>query len=166
MFKACQPFNLAVILYKSQFKQFLLNILADIIWRSLFIWKLLVIKNETHVKKVGHTSEFLFNIYWWTFLKKTTIYLKNCWIGPMKNMRISIFTVYQKPKWKIKWKKCVEISSFYTCVQNIIVRWSNDVQFVRYGARRTDGRTDRQKKWHIEVSDSLKKCYKLTESWK
>ena len=30
----------------------------------------------------------------------------------------------------------------------------------------TDGRTDRQKKWHVEVSDSLKKCYKLTENWK
>ena len=24
-------------------------------------------KNHTHVKKVGHTSEFLFGIYWWTW---------------------------------------------------------------------------------------------------
>ena len=24
------------------------------------------LKNHTHVKKVGHTSEFLFGIYWWT----------------------------------------------------------------------------------------------------
>ena len=25
------------------------------------------LKNHTHVKKVGHTSEFLFGIYWWTW---------------------------------------------------------------------------------------------------
>ena len=24
-------------------------------------------RNHTHVKKVGHTSEFLFSIYWWTW---------------------------------------------------------------------------------------------------
>ena len=29
-------------------------------------------KNHTHVKKVGHTPEFLFGIYWWTW--KTTFY--------------------------------------------------------------------------------------------
>ena len=67
-----------------------------------------------------------------------------------------------KIKMKKKWKKYVEISSFYTCVPKITVRWC----IVRYGARRTDGRTDRQKKWHIEVSHSPKKCYKLTENWK
>ena len=29
-------------------------------------------KNHTHVNKVGHTSEFLFGIYWWIW--KTNIY--------------------------------------------------------------------------------------------
>ena len=42
-------------------------------------------KNHTHVKKMGHTSEFPFDIYWWTlknlknqnFEKKKK--KKNCW---------------------------------------------------------------------------------------
>ena len=29
--------------------------------------------------------------------------------------------------------------------------WLDDVRFLRYGARWTDGRTERRKKWHIEV---------------
>ena len=29
--------------------------------------------------------------------------------------------------------------------------WSNDVWFLRFGARRMDGRTDGWKKWHIQV---------------
>ena len=41
------------------------------------------------MKKVGHTSEFLFAIYWWTW--KTNNYLKNCWSGPIKNKIILIF---------------------------------------------------------------------------
>ena len=45
-------------------------------------------KNHTHMKKVGHTSEFLFGIYWWTW--KTTL-LKNCRNGPIKNVKILIF---------------------------------------------------------------------------
>ena len=43
------------------------------------------------MKKVGHNSEFLFAIYWWTW--KTTIYLKSCWSGPIKNVKILIFTI-------------------------------------------------------------------------
>ena len=39
---------------------------------------------------MGHTSEFLFGIYWWTW--KTNNYLKNCWSGPIKNKTILIFT--------------------------------------------------------------------------
>ena len=36
--------------------------------------------------------------------------------------------------------------------------WSDNVRFLRYGARRTDGQTDgRQKKWHIEVGAPPKK---------
>ena len=48
-------------------------------------------KNPTHAKKVGHTSEFMFGIYWWT----------------LKNPKIQNFE---------KWKHLLEISSFYTCV--------------------------------------------------
>ena len=48
-------------------------------------------KNHTDVKKVGHTSEFLFDIYWWTW--KTNNYLKNCWTGPIKKQIILIFTM-------------------------------------------------------------------------
>ena len=33
------------------------------------------------MRKVGHTSEFLFGTYWWTW--KTNNYLKNCWSGPI-----------------------------------------------------------------------------------
>ena len=48
------------------------------------------IKNHTHVKKVEHTSKFLFGIYSWTW--KTNNHLKNCWNGPIKN-KILIFTM-------------------------------------------------------------------------
>ena len=34
---------------------------------------------------------------------------------------------------------------------------SDDVRFLRYGARRTDGRTDGRKKWHTEVGAPSKK---------
>ena len=42
-------------------------------------WK---IKNHIHMKKVGHTSKFLFGIYWWAW--KTTIYLKK-WANTKQN---------------------------------------------------------------------------------
>ena len=65
-------------------------------------------KNHTYVKKVGHTSEFPFGIYWWTLKNlKNQIFektKKNCW-------RYHHFTnVYQKPQ-------------------------SYKVQFLRYGVR-------------------------------
>ena len=41
--------------------------------------------------KVGHTSELLFGIYWWTW--KTNNYSENCWSGPIKNKIILIFTM-------------------------------------------------------------------------
>ena len=34
--------------------------------------------------------------------------------------------------------------------------WLDDVRLLRYGARRTDGRTDGWKKWHIEVGATPK----------
>ena len=56
------------------------------------LWKVLLkIKNLTNEKKVGHTTEFHFGIYWWTW--KATIYWKNCWSGPVKKIRSLIFTM-------------------------------------------------------------------------
>ena len=46
------------------------------------------LKNHTHVKKIGHNSEFLFGIYWWTW---KTNYLKNCWSGSIKTIYNAAF---------------------------------------------------------------------------
>ena len=63
----------------------------DWCWKSITILTFIsnyfqekLITNHTHVKKVGHTTKFLFGICWWTW--KTTFYLKNCWSGPIKNI--------------------------------------------------------------------------------
>ena len=45
---------------------------------------------------------------------------------------------------KKKWKKTLEISSFYTCVPNIMIRWS----LVPEIWCTTDRQKDRWKKWH------------------
>ena len=83
----------------------------------------LEVKNHTNVKKVGHTSEFLFGIYWWTW--KT-----NCWSGPIKNKIISIFTMlhfFKKNK-----EKHLQIS---------LSKSLYDLQFLTYRAK------------HIEISN-------------
>ena len=108
-------------------------------------------KNHTHVKKVGHTSEFLLGIYWWTW--KTTIYwkithkagctseflfgiywwtsknysLKNCWSGPIKNVRILIFTMLYFLK---KNKENTWSYRYFTPVY--LKSWWYDLQFLRY----------------------------------
>ena len=56
------------------------------------------------MKKVAHTSEFLFGIYWWTW--KTNNYSENCWSGPMKNKIILIFTTLRSSLKKIKKNTC------------------------------------------------------------
>ena len=52
----------------------------------------------------------------------------------------------QKINIKKKWKKHLEISSFYISFISFISfyqkLWSDDIQFLRYGARQTDGQTD------------------------
>ena len=59
------------------------------------------LKNHTHAKKVGHTSEFLFGIYW--SIWKTNNYLKNSWSGWIKNKIILMFTMLHfKKKYKEK----------------------------------------------------------------
>ena len=51
---------------------------------------------------------------------------------------------------KIK-KKPIEISSFYTCVPKITIRWCTvpETWWVMDG--QTDGQSDRHEKWYIEV---------------
>ena len=51
----------------------------------------------------------------------------------------------QKIKISKKWNKHLEISSFHTCVCQKL--WWDDIRFLRYGARWTDGWTDGQKRF-------------------
>ena len=51
----------------------ILGWISKLLTQSAYQWKIFAkLKNHTHVKKVAHTSEFLFGIWWWTW--KTTIY--------------------------------------------------------------------------------------------
>ena len=93
-------------------------------------------KNHIHVKKVGHTSEFTFGIYWWT--------LKNPIIRILK-----------------KWKKVLEISSFYKCVPKTTITWGtvfedgvrhNFLSFWEMFCSFTPLTTQKSKFWKSEVS--------------
>ena len=68
------------------------------------------------------------------------------------------FTPPNSPKIKIskKWKKILEISSFYTCVPKVMIRWCTISQIWCATDGQRDGRADRRKKWHIEVGAPLK----------
>ena len=59
-------------------------------------------KNHTHVKKMGHTSEFPFDIYWWT----------------LKNLKNQNFEKKNK-------KKLLKTSSFYTCVPKATINYNS-----------------------------------------
>ena len=67
-------------------------------------------KNNTHVKKVGHTSEFPFDIYCWTS-KKPDYLLKKVlkWVNK-KYKNFNIYMLYLKTK-----EKHLEISLFCEC---------------------------------------------------
>ena len=79
------------------------------------------VKNHTHVKKVVHNPEFLFGIYWLTW--KTTIYLKNCWSGLIKNVKTFIFTFFFLKKIKKNtWRCCLHM-----CTKNL----DDDSHFLR-----------------------------------
>ena len=54
----------------------------------------------------------------------------------------------QKIKISKKWKKHLQISSFYTCAPKIMISWCTVPE--KWCAK--DGQTDGWKKWHIEVS--------------
>ena len=60
----------------------------------------------------------------------------------------------QKIKILKKWKKQLEISSFYTGVSKIMIRWCTVPEIWC-----ADGRTHRQEKWHIEVGAPPKKIW-------
>ena len=67
------------------------------------------------------------------------------------------FTLLTAQKIKIlkKWRKCLEIPSFYICLPKIMITW----YMVPEIWCMTNRRTDRQKKWHIEVDPPRKKWY-------
>ena len=68
------------------------------------------------------------------------------------------FTPITAQKMKIfkKWKKYLVISSFYTCVPKIMIRWCTVTEIWCARDRRTDERKNGRKKWHIEVAASPK----------
>ena len=59
--------------------------------------------------------------------------------------------IAQKTKMLKKWKKCLEISSFYICVSKIMTRWCKVLETWCVTDGRTDGRMDGWEKWHIEA---------------
>ena len=85
-------------------------------------------KNHTYVKKVGHTSLFLFCIYWWTW--KTNIYWKNWWSWPIKNQIILVLTMLHFFFFKLK--KNTRRYYYFTPVYQ--KSWWYDLQFLRYRA--------------------------------
>ena len=76
-------------------------------------------KNHTHVK-VGHISEFLFGIYWWTW--KTNI------CRPKKKQ--NNFTIYNVAFFKKNKEKHLEIALSKT--------WWYNLQFLRYSKKQTE----------------------------
>ena len=64
----------------------------------------------------------------------------------------------QKIKILKKWKKRLEISSFYTCVPKILITWCTVPEI--WCA--TDGWTDGRKKWYIEIGAHLIKREKMS----
>ena len=61
-----------------------------------------IIKNHTHMKKVEHTSEFPFGIYWWT----------------VKNLKNQNFEKKNEKKKKKKKKKNAGDITLYMCTKN------------------------------------------------
>ena len=106
---------------------------------------------------MGHTSEFLFGIYWWTWKN----YLKNCWSEPIKNVRILIFTMLYFSK-KVK-KNTWRYHYFTPVYQN---SWWYDLQFLGYRVWQTEignhGSTFSllPPPWKPEISKFKKNCWR------
>ena len=77
------------------------------------------------MKEVGHTSEFLFGIYWGTW--KTIIYKKKLLKWTNKNIRILIFIILYF--FREKKKNTLRYHFFTTAYQK---SWWYDLQLVRY----------------------------------
>ena len=80
-------------------------------------------KNKNHILvKAGHTSEFLFGNYWWTWKNN---YLLNKLLKRANkiytNFNICNVVFFKK---KTKKEKHLEISLIYTCVPTILMVWS------------------------------------------
>ena len=116
-------------------------------FRKVTTMHLFLKKNLTHVKKVGHTSEFLFGIYWciWHFFKRNkentcTYHYRNLdmiyssWDTEQNILKLVILGHFlplytpKKPQNQNfeKWKNLLEISSSYKCVQKS--------QYMMYGS--------------------------------
>ena len=61
-----------------------------------------------------------------------------------------------------KWKKHHEISSFYTCVPKIMIRWCTAPEIWCVTDGQTNGQTNGWKKWQIEVGASPNMFLTLT----
>ena len=70
----------------------------------------------------------------------------------------------QKIKISKVWKKHLEISSVYTCVLKIMIRWYTVPEIWCATDGRTDGRAD-GKKWHIEVGAPPNNISSFLNSW-
>ena len=95
-------------------------------------------KNHIHVKKVGHTSELTFGIYWWT-VKNPKIRILKKWkkmleissfykcVPKTSHMRYNFLLFYPPNNSKIKilkkWSKHLQISSFHTCAPKNTIIW-------------------------------------------
>ena len=89
-----------------------------------------ILKQWMQFKQKSHTCEEhrahlrnLFDIYWWN--QKTTIILRNPSSGPVKNVRILIFTILYFKKNK---EKHLEMSIFTPTYQK---SWWYDLRFLR-----------------------------------
>ena len=100
-------------------------------------------KNRTHVRKVGHTSEFPFGIYWWT----------------LENPKIRLLK---------KWKNLLEIS-FCICVQKPTIIgdtipeiWSETIFFCYFGsflALLTPSPLTTQKTKFLKMKKDIWRCH-------
>ena len=104
-----------------------------------------IIKNHTHVKKVGHTSEFHFGIYWWTMKN-----LKNQNFEKMKKKLLEISFYTCVPKATIIWGTVPEIRS----ETNFLVILGHFLPFTPPPPPLTNQKTNIFKKWknHVEMS--------------
>ena len=104
----------------------------------------------------------LFTLYelWNMFSAKIWFVKASTWIKKYESWVIKSNPAAQKIKILKIWNKYLEISSFFTCVPKIMIRLCTVPKIWCT----TDGRTHRQKKWHLEVL-FLKLCESCKVIW-